>query len=241
MNTLILAAAALLTPATSVADKLEMPEAEVGAFFASRKVERGMVENRDPVFGWEAEVEWYGFHGGFEACYDMTDIEGRRGRYNELATTVGYEYGAFSWLTLGAEYVYKHEAEGHTQEVEFSLEFPTRLLTPYASWNIDAGECAGALYGVLGAFREWQFNYGLTLKAETGMGYGNARRNEEDFECGRVAARDIHATLCIGWEFYEGVKLSPWVGFYDQFTTDGRSAFDNGFFVVAGASLKVGF
>jgi len=239
MNMLLMAAAATLL--TVGETKIEMPNAEAGAFFSSRKVERGMVENPDPVFGWEVEVEWYGFHGGFEACYDMTDINGRGGRYNELATTVGYEYAPFSWLNVGAEYIYKHEWEGHTQEIEFSAEFPLSWLVPYATWNVDADECAGALYGVLGIYREWEWKYGFSLMTEVGFGYGNKKRNMEDFECGRCAARDVHANLELSWEFHEGFEIVPFVGFYDQFTKDGRSAFDNGFFVVAGVSVKVGF
>ena len=44
------------------------------------KTERGMVENKDSVFVYEVELEWYGVFGGVEACYDMTRANGRRSR-----------------------------------------------------------------------------------------------------------------------------------------------------------------
>jgi len=237
-NALVGAAAALLTANFNA---VELPTVEVEAFFDSRKVERGMVENPDPVYGWGVGVEWYGLRGGFEACYDMTDTNGRKGRYNELATTFGYGFAPFEWFEVGADYIYKHEWEGHTQEIELGVSFPNPWVVPYASWNVDAQECAGALYGAFGVYRDWELLECLTLNTELGMGYGNAKRNEEDFGYDRNAARDIHASLALAWEICEGLKLVPHVRFYDQFTKEGRAAFDNGFFVVAGAALSVEF
>ena len=222
---------------------VEMPSAEASAVFNSRKVERGMVENRDPVFGWEAEIGWYGFHGGFEACQDMTGINGRRGRYNELRTAVGWESDLASWLSVGAEYAYKDMAdEGHTQEVQFDVSFPNELAVPFFSANIDADKFAGAFYGTVGLRREFVTLYDcLTITPVVGIGFGNARRNTADFDCGRDAARDLHVGVESELELYDHVFVCSWVKLYEQFTESGREAFGNGFFALAGCALKVGF
>jgi len=235
----IIAACALAFSTNTV----EMPSVEASAVFNSRKVERGMVENRDPVFGWEAEIEWYGLHAGFEACHDMTDINGRRGRYNELTTEAGYEHQLTRWLVVGAEYIYKEmQEEGHTQEVQFDVEMPFRLAEPFFSANIDADKYSGAFYGVVGIRRDFTTLYDcLTITPEIGIGFGNARRNEADFECGRDAARDIHLGVEAELELYDHVSLCGWFAMYDQFTQEGRAAFDNGFFVLAGCAVKLDF
>ena len=221
---------------------VEMPSGAVSACFSSRKVERGIIENRDPVFGWEAEIEWHGFHGGLEACYDMTDIAGRRGRFNEIVTCAGYEYAPFEWFEVAADYIYKQEADGHTQEIEAEGCFPLPWCVPFCRMNVDVDETPGALYGVFGAFRDIVLWDVLTITPTVGMGFGNVRRNEADFECHRDAARDVHAGLAIDWEVVPHVHLCPSVMLFDQFTDDGRrESFGNGFFYVVGCAVKATF
>lgn len=236
----IMAVLAVVVPVFGLA--VETPSVAVSAMFKSRKVERGMVENRDPVFGWDAEIDWQGFHVCFDACHDMTDIDGRRGRFNELETCAGYEYAPFDWLEVVADYSYKHETDGHTHEIEAGCRFPLPWCVPFCRMNIDVDKTPGALYGVLGAFRDIVLLDVLTITPTVGMGFGNVRRNEADFECHRDAARDVHAGLAIDWEVVPHVHLCPSVMLFDQFTTDGRrESFGNGFFCVVGCAVNATF
>ena len=59
---------------------VEMPTAEIEAFYSSRKIERGMVENPESVFGYEAEVEWYGCPSSSEEenCSHITKTTTRK-------------------------------------------------------------------------------------------------------------------------------------------------------------------
>lgn len=235
-----MAVLAVVVPVFGLA--VETPSVAVSAMFKSRKVERGMVENRDPVFGWDAEIDWQGFHVCFDACHDMTDIDGRRGRFNELETCAGYEYAPFDWLEVAADYSYKHEADGHTQEIEAEFRFPLPWCVPFCRMNVDVDETPGALYGVLGVFSDIVVLDVLTITPTVGIGFGNVRRNEADFECHRDAARDIHAGIALDWEVMPHVHLCPSVMLFDQFTTDGRrESFGNGFFCVAGCAFKCEF
>ena len=95
-----------------------LPSVKAGAFYRSMKIERGMVENKESVFGYEAEIEWYGFFLGIESCYDMTNVEGRRGRYNEIESEAGYSF-SLGDFTAKAAYVYKAcggDGQGRTRD-----------------------------------------------------------------------------------------------------------------------------
>ena len=111
---------------------IKLPSIEAGAFYRSKKIERGMVENKESVFGYEVEVEWYGFFGGVESCHDMTNVERRRGRYNEIESFAGYGFSVGDFSAKAA-YVYKKCGgdEHNTQEVEFELEYETPWVTPF--------------------------------------------------------------------------------------------------------------
>ncbi len=220
----------------------ELPSVELEAFYRSRKIERGMVENAESVFGYEAEVEWYGFFLGVEGCYDMTNVDGRRGRYNEIAASAGY--GAkFGDLSAKAAYIYKKCGgdEENTQEVNLELEYESPWVTPFLEWNCDVDKKPGAMYGAFGLKREWEIAEWLVATTSGGIGAGNASRNRLDFDTDRCAFRDMHLGAELEIELCPHVKLAPSVDFYDQFTSAGRHAYHKGFVVVAGVSLAVEF
>ncbi len=219
-----------------------LPSVEAAAFYRSRKIERGMVENPESVFGYEAEIGWHGLFVGVEGCYDMTNVDGRRGRYNEIETEAGYglKLGDFA---AKAAYVYKACGgdEPDTQEVEFEFEYETPCVTPVLGLNCDIDKWSGALYGVFGLKREWELVEGIGLSTHAGIGVGNSRRNSADFESDRFAFRDMNVGAELEIELCPHVKLAPFIDLYDQFTSDGRHAYRKGFVVAAGVSLAVEF
>jgi len=231
--------------AAESAPSAEMPKVELEAFYSSRKIERGMVENPESVFGYEAEVEWRGLFLGVEANYDMTNVNGRRGRYNEISPTAGYgaKFGDFS---AKVAYIYKkcRECAGekeHTQEVNFELEYETPWVTPFLEWNCDIDKKPGAMYGSVGLKREWEIAEWLVASACGGIGAGNASRNRLDFDSDRCAFRDMHLGAELEIALCPNVKLVPSVDLYDQFTSAGRHAYRKGFVAVGGVKLSVEF
>ena len=223
---------------------VELPTIEVGACYRTAKIEYGMVENDESVFGYEVEIGWYGFFGGFEACHDMTGINDRRGRVNEIESFLGYGFslGDFS---AKAAYVYKsvYGDEPDTQEVEVELEYETPWVTPFFGLICDTHEKPGALYGEVGLSREWALCDRLTLVTLAGIGFGNPYHNDWCFERERWAFRDMHLGAELEIELCPHVKLIPGIDFYDAFTKDQRKAYDkfNGFIAVAGCRLAVEF
>jgi len=254
-QTFVAAFAAALTLHTAIADTstndvleaesaVALPSFEASAFYSSMKIERGLVENPESVFGYDAEIEWYGIYGGVEACYDMTDINERAGRYNEIASFLGYGY-TFYDLTAKAAYVYEACAgdEGDTQEVEFELEYETPWVTPYAEMLLDVWRTPGAFYGAFGLMREWEMTEGLALVTSAGFGVGNARRNEADFERNAVGCREMRVGASLDIEVCPHVKLVPGIDLYDSFTEAQREVYDKykGFAAVGWCRLAVDF
>jgi len=223
---------------------IKAPSFEAEVFYSSMKVERGMVENDESVFGYEVALEWYGLFGGVEACYDMTDVNERIGRYNEIASFLGY---GLTWADFTAKGAYLYKAcggdEGDTQEVHFELEYETPWVTPFAEAEIDTWRTPGAFYGAFGLVREWELTDALTLVTLGSFGVGNARRNEADFERDAVAAREIRLGAALEMTLCPHVKLVPSIDFYDAFTEAQRAAYDkfNGFFAMAACRLAVDF
>ncbi len=162
---------------------VELPSVGAAAFYKSMKIERGMVVNKDSVFGYEVEVEWYGFFLGVEGCYDMTNTHQRRGRYNEIASFAGY---GFSLGDFSARAAYFHKEcggdEPNTQEIGFGLEYETPYVTPFIEGTFDVDENAGALYTAFGLTRDWELAEWATLSTYGGIGAGNNRRNRVDFD-----------------------------------------------------------
>jgi len=223
---------------------VKLPSVEAAAFYNSMKIERGMVENDESVFGYEVAIEWYGLFGGVEACYDMTKVNERQGRYNEIASFLGYGY-KFGDLTAKAAYVYKAIGgdEPDTQEVEMEFEYETPWVNPFVELLCDTYEKPGALYGFAGLSREWECLEWLTLQTFGGIGFGNGYRNDADFEYGRWAARDIHLGCTLEIEVCPHVKIVPNLDFYDYFTESQRKSYDkfNGFVCAAGCKLALDF
>ena len=245
------AVATLVVSAGSTNDVLEevadikLPKIEVGINYRSSKIEYGMVENDESVFGYEVEIEWFGFFGGFEACHDMTGVNHRRGRYNEIESFLGY---GFRWgdFSAKAAYVYKSvfaEGEPDTQEVEAELEYETPWVTPFLGLVCDMCEKPGALYGVAGLKREWELCERLSLATRGGVGFGNSYHNDWCFDRDRWAFREMHLGAELEIEICPHVKLVPGIDFYDYFTEAQRKTYDkrNGFVAVAGCRLEVEF
>lgn len=229
--------ALLAIPFATFAD--ELPECEVSSFYHSRKVERGMVENRHGVAGYELEAKWYGFSVGFEACYDL--VGSRAFRYNELTPRVGYEHSFSEWLEASAEYLYKHEHGEDTHELEFGVRMPFEMATPFSTVNLDIDDDRGALYGTIGVERDFRLCDAFSAKPFIGMGYANGRRSEADFGVRRDGGRDIHAGAEFDVDLTHGFHLKPCVCLYDQLTSEGRHPYRRGFFAVAGAAVSVEF
>lgn len=223
---------------------LRRPSVEASVFYRTMKIERGMVENDESVCGYEVELAWYGIFGGIETCYDMTDLNGRCRRYNEIESYLGYGY-RFGDLSVKAAYVYKKCVleESDTQELELELEYKTPWVTPFLEIDCDTHDKAGAFYGATGVSREWNLTEGLTAVANGGIGFGNPSRNKGDFESGKWAFREMHLGAALEIELCPHVKLVPNIDFYDYFTGDQRRTYDkfNGFAVVAGCRLAMDF
>ena len=244
------AAAALVASANSTNDLLtvgsdvERPTLSAGINYRTMKIERGQVENDESVFGYEVELEWYGLFGGIESCNDLTGVNGRRGRYNEIESRFGYGR-SFGDFTARTAYVYKKCVleEADTQEVEIELEYETPWVTPFLELACDTHDKAGAFYGAFGLEREWQLTDGLTAVANGGIGFGNAYRNDADFESEKLAFREMHLGTALEIELCPHVKLVPGIDFYDYFTRAQRRTYDkfNGFVAVAGCYLTVEF
>ena len=224
---------------------IEMPKIEASVNYRTSKIEYGMVENDESVFGYEVEIEWYGLFGGFEACHDLTDVNERRGLFNEIESFLGY---GFKWddFSAKAAYVYKSvfdDDESDTQEVELELEYETPWVTPFVTLVCDTRERPGALYGVAGISREWELCDRVSLVTVGDVGFGNPYHNDWCFERGRWAFREMHLGAELEIEICPHVKLVPSIDFYDYFTEAQRNAYDkfNGFVAVAGCRLAVEF
>ena len=224
---------------------IEPPTVGAGVNYRTAKIEYGMVENDESVFGYEVEIGWYGLFGGFEACHDMTGVNGRRGRCNEIESFLGY---GFKWgdFSAKAAYVYKSvfdDDEPDTQEVEVELEYETPWVTPFVELECDTRAKPGALYGEAGLHREWELCDVLTLVTCGGIGFGNPYHNDWCFDRNRWAFRDIHIGAELEVEICPCVRLVPSLDFYDYFTEAQRMAYDkfNGFVAVAGCRLSVEF
>ncbi len=221
---------------------VKLPSVEASAFYKSMKIERGMVVNKDSVFGYEVAAEWYGFFLSVEGCYDMTNTHGRRGRYNEIASFAGY---GFSLGDFSAHTAYFHKRcggdEPNTQEIGFGLEYETPFVTPFMEGSFDIDENAGALYTAFGLTRDWELAEWATLSTYGGIGVGNNRRNRADFDSYKWAFRDMHVGMAMELALCPHVKLVPFVDLYDQFTSAGRHAYRKGFAAVGGVKLAAEF
>ena len=223
---------------------IERPTIEVSVNYRTAKIEYGMVESDESVFGYEVELGWYGFFGGFEACHDMTGVNRRRGRANELESFLGY---GFKWGDFSAKAAYAYKSiyvdEPDTQEVEIEFEYETPWVTPTLGLICDTREKPGALYGVVGLTREWELGDRLTLVTCGGIGFGNPYHNDWCFERDRWAFREMHLGAELEIELCPHVKLIPSIDFYDYFTEAQRDTYDkfNGFIAVAGCRLAVEF
>ena len=244
------AAVSLTAWATSTNDILEVesnierPTVEASVNYRTSKIEYGMVENDESVFGYEVEIGWYGLFGGFEACHDMTGINDRRGRVNEIESFLGYGF-SLGDLSAKAAYAYKsvYGDEPDTQEVEVELEYETPWVTPFVGVVCDTCEKPGALYGEIGLSREWKLGDILALVTYGGIGFGNPYHNDWCFECDRWNFREMHLGAELEIELCPHVKLIPGIDFYDYFTEAQRKAYDkfSGFIAVAGCRLAVEF
>lgn len=247
----VFAAAALVATSASsdnVLDErpdIEMPTINANVGYRTAKIEYGMVENDESVFGYEVEIGWYGLLVGFEACHDMTGINDRRGRSNEIESFLGY---GFAWgdFSARAAYVYKSvfvEGEPDTQEVELELEYETPWLTPFLALDCDTCEKPGALYGEVGLTRKWGLCDRLALVTLAGVGFGNPYHNDWCFGRDQWACREMCLGAALEIDLCPHVKLIPGIDFYDFFTEAQRKAYDkfNGFIAVAGCRLSVEF
>ena len=223
---------------------VELPTVGAGVCYRTAKIEYGMVENDESVFGYEVEIGWYGLFGGFEACHDLTGANGRRGRVNEIESCLGYGL-ALGDFTAKAAYVYKsvYGDEPDTQQVEAELEYETPWVMPFVALVCDTCEKPGALYGEAGLHRDWNLTEWLTLVTCAGIGFGNPYHNDWCFERDRWAFREMHLGAELEIELCPHVKIIPGIDFYDSFTEAQRRCYDkfNGFIAVAGCRLAVDF
>ena len=240
--------AALATSTNDILEagsNIERPTVEASVNYRTAKIEYGMVENDESVFGYEVEIGWYGFFGGFGTCHDMTGINDRRGRYNEIESFLGYGFslGDFS---AKAAYVYKSvfdDDESDSQEVEIELEYETPWVTPFLAIICDTSAKPGALYGEAGLHRGWEICNHLTFVMCGGIGFGNPYHNDWCFDRDRWAFREIHLGAELEIEICPHVKFIPGTDFYDYFTEAQRKVYDkfNGFIAAVGCRFAVEF
>lgn len=224
------------------APAVKLPSVEAGLFYQSMKIERGMVENKESVFGYEVELEWYGLFGGVETCFDMTGVNRRRGRYNEIESVLGYGH-SFGDFTAKAAYVYKRCVleEPDTQELELEFEYETKWVTPFLAFEMDTKQKPGATYGAFGVTHGYELAERVTVNPFAGVGFGTAARNRLDFDTDRLAFRDIHLGLELEIELCPHLKLVPFADLYDQFTSAARHEYRKGFAAVGGCRLVAEF
>ena len=245
------AAASLVSSASSTNDiigassNVEPPTFEISIGYRTAKIEYGMVENDESVFDYEVKIGWHGLFGGIETCHDMTGINNRRGRANELESFLGYEFkhGDFSAKAAYACKSVFAEDEPDTQQVEIEFEYETPWATPFLTLTCDTREKPGALYGVTGIAREWALCDQVTLVTLAGIGFGNPYHNDWCFERNRWAFREMHLGAELEIELCPHVKLIPGIDCYDYFTETQRRVYDkfNGFVAVASCRLAVEF
>ena len=222
--------------------ELKMPSFDACAFYRSMKIERGMVENKESVFGYEVELKWYQLIGGLESCHDLTNINRRRGRYNEIESFLGLDL-PFGDLSTKVAYAYRACGgdEPDTQLAELELEYENSVITPFFEGECDTHDVAGALYGCLGVKREWEIVEWLHTTPYLAVGAGNAKRNRADFDTDRTTFREV----CVGLEFEielaPHLKLVPSIEFYDQFTANARHTYHKGFAAVGSCCLSLSF
>ena len=225
--------------------EIDLPTVAACAFYSTAKIEHGMVENAHSVFGTELEVVWYGFFAGIEDCHDMTGVNHRRGRSNEIESRFGY---GFSWgdFSAKAAYVYKDvrvSDESDTQEFELEFEYETPWVQPFLVLQCDTHEKPGALYGQAGLHRAWELAEGVALVTCGGIGFGNPYHDNWSFARDTWAFRELHLGAELEIELCPHVKLVPSIDFYDAITEAQRKAYDkfNGFIAVAGCHLVCEF
>ena len=228
-----------------VRSDIELPSIEASIHYHTAKIEYGMVENDESVFGYGVEIGWHGLFGGVDVCHDMTAVNGRRGRYNEIESFLGYGF-SLGGLLAKAAYVCKSvgtDGEPDTQEVEVELEYETPWITPFLALECDTHEKPGALYGEIGLSREWELCDRLTLVTCGGIGFGNPYHNDWCFDRDTWAFREMHLGTALEIELFPHVKLAPCIDFYDSFTEAQRKSYDkfNGFLAVVGCHLAVDF
>lgn len=229
------------TESPKILSGIRPPSVEAGFGYRTAKIEYGMVESDESVFDYEIELDWYGLVGGLEVCHDLTGINRRRGRANELESFLGYEY-ALGDFKAKAAYVNKSvrvQGEPDTQEVELEFAYLTPWVTPVFSIACDTHAAAGALYGTVGLSHEWTLCEGVNLITVGGIGFGNPRHNDWCFARDSWAFREIHLGVELEIELCEHVKLVSGLDLYDAFTADQRRTYDkfNGFIAVAACRL----
>lgn len=216
-----------------------VPEATVGADFASQQMTYGLVDNDDPIVTGSASLAWGFFSFGVEGIFDTTDWGETDGGYGDrewkwqeldLTPAVSWTFEELVGTPLEAElsYSWQHhpdakdeegeDANPDTQVIGLSLGLPEVLLSPSLAveWDVDDEE--GAVYAQLGvshafdliAADEEDEDPALALELHAGLGMGNAKRNECDAEWDHASLKDVEVGAALPWNV-GALTVSPYV------------------------------
>ena len=224
-----------------------LPEEEEGGFwkdfafdlsaeFATRQLTYGLVDNRDPVFLFDAAIAWRDFTFTTEVIHDTTSRDDRHGglysstlRCHEVSFSPGYYHTFDSLLPtpieIGMDYVYEYHprvlsrGDPKTPDTQFlnaGVRLPEVFLSPGITTELDIDNECGALYFRLEGEYTLELTDTLALEFGIGLGIGNPRRNRFDADVNRWGVKDLGVSLAIPWKPLSWLTVSPYVAAYEQ-------------------------
>lgn len=205
-----------------------VPEATVGADFASQQMTRGLVDNDEPIVTGSASLSWGVLSFGVEGIFDTTDWGETDGGYGDrkwkwqeldLTPALAWTFEDLVGTPLEAElsYSWQHhpdakdeegeDANPDTQVIGLSLGLPEVPLSPSLSLEWDVDDEEGAVYAQLGvshafellAAAEEDADPVLALELHGGLGMGNAKRNDFDAEWDHAGLKDVELGVALPW------------------------------------------
>ena len=210
-------AAYVLCAASLIARELPFhADAELG--FDSRHMKYGRVENDEPVFRLEGEVECLDLiHAGVESVYGLDS----RGRNLELSPSAGIGHTLTPddsrWIptdiALDATYLYERCArEDDGQFWTFGIGLPALMLEPAFVWEKETARDGGNYLAL-------EIGHTFELTARTGIrlsaweGWGDGRRNERG-----AGLMDTRLKVTFDYAITEHLALGADAAYCDYFT-----------------------
>ena len=215
MRTAAIAAMSILCAASAVAEIPVHADAELG--FDSRHMKYGRVENDEPIYRMEGEVECLDlFHIGIESVHGLDS----RGRCLELSPSAGVGHiftpDDAGWLPtdveLSADYLYEHCArEDDGQFITFGIGLPALILEPAFLWEAETmRDCGNYLAAEVG--HTFDLTRGISLRLSAWEGWGDGRRNERG-----AGLMDTRIRACVNYRVTERIGVSAYAAYCDYF------------------------